>query len=325
MDSFRRVLSTLKAAAEPTRLRILALLRAGELNVTDLTDILSQSQPRVSRHLKLLVEADLIERIREGSWAFFRPKEGSPILEEVLAHLETDSHLLKRDQTRLAEVRQARAAAAADYFNRHARDWDRIRSLHVADDVVEAALKKIIGPAPIHKLVDIGTGTGRMLELFAPLAAQALGIDTSAEMLAVARARLAKACLTNAMVRQGDLFDLPVEAGSCDLTVIHQVLHYLDDGKRAIREAAKTLRPGGRVVIIDFAPHKLEFLREEAAHRRLGFSREMVNEWMASAGLQPDKFEALPPKEGGHLTVQIWVGRDPRLVSDAVPRIRGLT
>ncbi|MFC2248180.1 ArsR/SmtB family transcription factor [Labrys portucalensis] len=319
---FETVLGTLKAAGEPTRLRLLAILAEGELNVTDLTEILGQSQPRISRHLKLLVEAGLVERIREGAWAFFRLAEGTmkaEIFGEILAGLDRSDRILARDRSRLVEVRRTRAAVAADYFRAHAGDWDRIRALHAPDEAVEAALRDVVGSQPIQAFLDIGTGTGRMLELFAPLAARAVGIDASAEMLVIARANLERNGIRNAVVRQGDLFALSVEPGAYDLIIVHQVLHYLDDGAKALREIGRALRPGGRLVIVDFAPHELEFLREDFAHRRLGFARETIEHWLEAAHLRPDGWRLVDAGEGpSSLTVSIWTGRDPRRVSDTI-------
>jgi ubiquinone/menaquinone biosynthesis C-methylase UbiE len=277
----------------------------------------------VSRHLKLLVEAGLVERIREGSWAFFRLAEGTQraaMLRDLLDALDKTDRVLAGDRTRLVDVRRTRAAQAAAYFDRHAADWSRIRALHAPDDVVEAALCDIIGARPVQALLDLGTGTGRMLELFAPLAARAVGIDGSAEMLALARANIERAGLRNAVVRQGDLFALPVEHGAYDLVIVHQVLHFLDDGARALREAARMLRPGGRLVVVDFAPHHFEVLREEAAHRRLGFAREAVDGWLSAAGLAPQAYRLVEPADPTRqIGVAIWVARDPRFVADAVP------
>jgi ubiquinone/menaquinone biosynthesis C-methylase UbiE/DNA-binding transcriptional ArsR family regulator len=320
---FPIMLGLLKASGEISRLRILALLADGELNVTDLTEILGQSQPRISRHLKLLVEAGLVERIREGSWAFFRLAEGtlrSDLMRDLLARLDPTDRGIAADRNRLVDVRRARASQAAAYFAKHAADWDRIRALHAPDSVVETALRAVIGDRPVHALLDLGTGTGRMLELFAPLADRAVGVDGSAEMLALARANIERAGLRNAVVRQGDLFALPVEQGAYDLVIIHQVLHFLDDGARALREAARTLRPGGRMVVVDFAPHEIESLREEAAHRRLGFSREAVEGWLSAAGLSPQDYRLIdPPDPNRQIGVAIWTARDPRILGDAVP------
>ena len=325
---FNALLAALRAAGEPTRLRILAMLHRSELNVSDLTDVLGQSQPRISRHLKLLVEAGLVERIREGAWAFFRLADGtqrSDLLAALLERLDGADPILVRDRTRLVEVRRARAVEAADYFRKHAEDWDRIRALHAPDEEVEAALRAMVGDAPVLALLDIGTGTGRMLELFAPLAARAVGIDASTEMLAVARARLQDAGLRQAVVRHGDLFALPVEAGGFDLVILHQVLHYLDDAARALREAARALRPGGRLVVVDFAPHEHEFLREAFAHRRLGFGRDTVEHWLQAAGLKPTDFRLVGAGgQSAGLTVSIWLARDARMIADQVVSVHGV-
>jgi DNA-binding transcriptional ArsR family regulator/protein-L-isoaspartate O-methyltransferase len=272
---FDELQTALKAAGEGTRLRILALLAHAELTVTDLTEILRQSQPRISRHLKLLSDAGLIERFREGSWAFFRlaDTEGrARVLRDLIARLDPQDATIGRDSERLTDVRTARANAAQSYFSRHAAQWDRIRQLHIADEVVESAIREALGTKPIDALLDLGTGTGRMLEMFGPEIERGIGLDFSRDMLAVARERLDRAGLKNCSVRQGDIYDLALPRDSFDVVIVHQVLHFLDDGARAIRQAARVLRPGGRLLIVDFAPHTLEFLRDEHAHRRLGFS-----------------------------------------------------
>ena len=311
--------AALKAAGEATRLRVLALVAEAELTVSDLTDILRQSQPRISRHLKLLVEAGLLERFREGAWAFFRLAEGggsAELARALVARLDPDDPVVLRDRERLSAVRSARAAAAQAYFREHAAEWDRIRKLHVTDEAVETAIVTALADKPFRSLLDLGTGTGRILELFGPSIERGLGIDLSLDMLLLARARLERAGLRHCSVRQGDIYDLPVPANSFDVVVIHQVLHFLDDGARAIREAARVLAPSGRVVVVDFAPHDLEFLREEHAHRRLGFSTETVAQWMAAAGLDMAHHRSLPPEPGsdGKIAVSVWFGRDPRVL-----------
>jgi ubiquinone/menaquinone biosynthesis C-methylase UbiE len=269
--------------------------------------------------LRLLAEAGLVERFREGSWAFFRLGErgGSAALaRELIARLDPNDTTIARDRERLAAVRAARAAAAQKYFARHAAEWDRIRKLHVADDAVEEAIRAALADKPFRSLLDLGTGTGRMLELFGPHIERGLGLDMSLDMLALARARLDRAGLRHCSVRHGDIYDLALPKDSFDVVIIHQVLHFLDDGARAIAEAARVLRPSGRLLVVDFAPHDLEFLRDEHAHRRLGFAPETVSGWLAAAGLDAERQVTLAPDKGsdGKIAVSLWLARDPRIM-----------
>ena len=315
--TFPTLTGTLKAAAEPTRLRLLMLISEAELTVTDLTAILRQSQPRLSRHLRLLAEAGLVERHREGSWAFFRLGETggtADIARALIARLDPNDPVIARDRERLAAVRAARAAAAQNYFRRHAAEWDRIRRLHIADTAVEEAIRAALADQPIRSLLDLGTGTGRMLELFAGDIDRGLGLDLSLDMLALARARLDRVGLKHCTVRHGDIYDLALPRDTFDVVIIHQVLHFLDDSARALREAARVLRPGGRLLVIDFAPHDLEFLRDEHAHRRLGFAAETVAQWLEAAGLDLVRQQTLAPGPEGKIAVSLWLARDPRIV-----------
>src|SRR5215469_7483229 len=314
--TFAGLTATLKAAGEATRLRILALLAEAELTVSDLTEILRQSQPRLSRHLRLLAEARLVERFREGAWAFYRLGEqgGIDIARTLIARLDPEDPVIARDRERLAAVRSTRAAAAQSYFRKHAAEWDRIRKLHAADSAVEDAIKTALADKPIRALLDLGTGTGRMLELFASDIQRGLGLDLSLDMLALARTRLDRAGLKHCSVRHGDIYDLALLRDSFDVVIIHQVLHFLDDSARAIAEAASVLRPDGRLLVVDFAPHDLEFLREEHAHRRLGFAAETVTQWLEAAGLDVLRQETLPPGPQGKIAVSLWLARDPRIV-----------
>lgn len=315
----------LKAAAESSRLRILALLSRGDLTVSDLTEIMGQSQPRVSRHLKLLLEAGLIDRYQEGSWAFFRLADADAareFAEGLVACVRDGDPQITRDLERLAQVKRRRQDRASAYFSRNAASWDEIRALHASDKAVEAALLRVVGRTPFQAMLDLGTGTGRLLEIFAPFYRRGVGIDMSREMLAVARANLDKAGVTHAQVRQGDIFSPPVERNAFDLVTIHQVLHYLDDPARAIAEAAKLLRPAGRLAIVDFAPHGLDFLRAEHAHARLGFADRQIEEWLAEAGLDLEDTEDFEPRGSARagLTVKLWVARDRRLlIADPSP------
>ena len=313
------MVDTLKAAAESSRLRILALVSHGDLTVSDLTEILAQSQPRVSRHLRLLLEAGLIGRSQEGSWAYFRLADSEAVREFVgglVARVHRGDPQIARDLERLASVKKRRQEKAAAYFSSNAASWDEIRSLHVPEAAVEAAILKAVGTRPIQAMLDLGTGTGRLLEILAPLYRRGVGVDMSREMLSVARANLDKAGVTHAQVRQGDIYAPPVERDGFDLVTMHQVLHYLDDPRLAILEAAKLLRPSGRLVIVDFAPHGLEFLRDAHAHARLGFSDRQMAEWFAEAGLEVGDSLAFDQKgsDDSKLTVKLWTGRDRRML-----------
>ena len=302
-----RALTILRAAADPTRLRILALVDAMELSVGELAQILCQSQPRVSRHVKILADAGLLARQREGSWMFLHPGD-QEMLQPLLDLVDRADGMRadhQADLARLASVRAERVAAAERYFAQHAESWDALRSLHVADAEVEAAICTTLGAATVDVLVDIGTGTGRMLTLLAPQAQQAIGIDRSSEMLRIARGKCEAAGLANVQLRQGDMFALPLPAASADVVILHQVLHYADAPGEAIVEAARILRPGGRLLVVDFAPHHREELRSEHAHSRLGFDDRQMLGWMQAAGLEGRTISHLA---GGALTVTLWLG-----------------
>ncbi|ARO30960.1 MULTISPECIES: metalloregulator ArsR/SmtB family transcription factor [Rhizobium] len=311
------LVDVLKAAGEPTRLRLLALLDGGDLTVTDLTEILGQSQPRISRHLKLLGEAELIERYQEGAWAYFRLKQdgkAAMLVRALLRHVSENDPTILRDGERLSQVKRQRAERAQAYFSRNAAEWDELRRLHAADEEVDAAVIRLLGNQPIDSLLDLGTGTGRILELLSGLYRRAVGVDASRDMLSVARANLDKSRITKATVRHADILNLPFEGQDFDLVTIHQVLHFFDQPEIAIAEAARMLRPGGRLVVIDLAPHTLEYLRDEHAHVRLGFSHQAMSDWLRKAGLDVEQVVDLHPgQQGGQgLTVTVWLARDPR-------------
>ncbi len=300
------VLTGLRAAAEPTRLRLLSLLAQGDLTVSEITHILGQSQPRVSRHLKLMCDAGLLDRFPEGAWVFYRVAakgDGAVLASHLLQLLPSDDPTLTLDQQRLEAIRSQRATRAQDYFTENASRWDQIRGLHVDESEVERALVAAFAGRQVRDLVDMGTGTGRVLQLLAPHIGQGIGIDLSRDMLAVARANLESAGLRHCMVRQGDITQLPLPAAAADAVTIHQVLHYAADPAAVVAEAARVLKPGGLLVIVDFAPHDLEALRDQHAHRRLGFSDSEVEGWLRTAGLEPVGVTRLP---GQPLTVVLW-------------------
>ena len=317
--SLDATLDALKALAEQTRLRIVAVLRHGELTVTDLTEVLGQSQPRVSRHLKLLVDAGLVSKHREGTWVFFclvDNRDQVTALDVILGPLDDRDPMLVADLDRLALVRARRSEAAHEYFEQVAPLWDEERSLHAAEDTVERAILEAVGTQPLGCVLDLGTGTGRMLQLLARRADRAVGLDSSHSMLSVARANL-EAGNVQCELRQGDVYSPPLDRGAFDLVVIHQVLHYLDDPARAIREAARLVAVDGRLLVVDFAQHSHEFLREAQAHRRLGFSHGQVQDWFDQAGFDcPTILDVDPPADTDGLTVTVWLAQDRRTMKE---------
>lgn len=303
-------LDIFRALADPTRLRIVALLRAMELSVGELAQVLAQSQPRVSRHVKILCDAGLAQRRKEGSWVFLCPGHAermAPLYQAIDFWEASDGqdHWVIADAARLAAVRADRAAAAQAYFAEHAEQWDAIRSLQVAECEVEAAMKTVLEPHSLGRFIDIGTGTGRMIELFGKSAEHSIGIDRSPEMLRLARAKLSEQSGISFELQQGDVSRLSLPTGSADTIILHQVLHFLPAPEVAILEAGRLLKAGGRLLVVDFAPHDRENLRLEDAHTRLGFGDDQINAWYSAAGLQCSQIETLA---GGELTVKLWLG-----------------
>lgn len=310
MSETTELVGVLRAAGESTRLRLLALLADGEQSVKDLTEILGQSQPRVSRHLKLLADAGLVSRNAEGAWAYYGlapDGAGGDLARWLIGRLSPDDPERQRDRKRLEAVRLAQAEQAAAYFAKVADSWDLLRSLHVPEHAVETAIVDAMQGSVVDTLIDLGTGTGRMLELLAGNYRRGIGIDASREMIAVARAKLAACSIGHAQVRLGDIADLDAGAGRADVIVLHQVLHYFDDPGRMLQQARRALKPGGQMLIVDFAPHGLEFLRTHHAHRRLGLSEAQMAGWARAAGLAVSQLQCFPPTnptEG--LTVCLW-------------------
>lgn len=319
------LVTALKSAAEPTRLRILMLLRSAELNVKDLTVILGQSQPRLSRHLKLLNEAGLIERFREGSWVYFfisTKSTGGRLARQILDMVVIDDEVLARDIDRADALKREREAQAQAYFESNVSEWDRIRAQHVDETAIETALLSILGDKKRNLLVDLGTGTGRMLDLLSSSYDQGLGIDVNHAMLGYARSKLSRQGLKHAQVRHGDIYNLAIADGAANVVVMHQVLHFLSEPQKAIAEAARILAPGGQLVVVDFAPHGLETLRDAQAHDRLGFPQALMSEWLGQAGLDVnDIIEVCPhstrettrdSEATEKLTVSLWVATQKR-------------
>ncbi|MEM1052291.1 MAG: metalloregulator ArsR/SmtB family transcription factor [Pseudomonadota bacterium] len=310
------VIDTLfKALADPTRLRIARLLSAMELAVGELAQVLGQSQPRVSRHVGILCDAGLAERRREGSWVFLRAvsgEEAGPVLaalDRLLATAEAENEAFAKvcadDRRKLAAIRQGRETNAEEYFAQHASEWDELRALHSPDAQVEAQLLKALGETSLGSLLDIGTGTGRMAELFAPHAERIKALDRNVEMLRVARAKLQHLPAGKVDLVQGDFTDLPFVAASFDTVLFHQVLHFAPEPSIPLAEAARVTKAGGRIAIVDFAAHDRETLRDSHQHARLGFADDQMHTLLGTAGFEPSAPLALI---GGELVVKIWIG-----------------
>ncbi|MFO1261313.1 MAG: metalloregulator ArsR/SmtB family transcription factor [Sphingomonadaceae bacterium] len=305
------LLDIFRAAADPTRMRILHLLGVMELSVGELAQAVGQSQPRVSRHVKILAEADLLDRRKEGNWVFLR-LASSPACQKLMAMVadipaeSSEGLWLKADLARLAAIRAERVRAADSYFAAHAEQWDALGSLYVPEAEVDQAVLRALGDERFSYLLDLGTGTGRMIALLGQSATQVSAIDRSPDMLRLARAKLPPESADRVDLLLGDFCALPLDDASADLVTAHQILHYSATPHLAIAEAARVLKPGGRILIVDFAPHDREELRSRDQHERLGFSDEQIGEWFAEAGLELEQTDTLP---GGELTVKLWLGR----------------
>ena len=308
-------LTALRAISEPTRLRILMLLATGELTVKDLTQVLGQSQPRLSRHLKLMHDAGLLTRVQEGSWVYFRLTDNARpagLLRALLSQFDGQDGDFRRDRERAEGIRRERFERAQAFFANHAGQWDKLRALHADETEVEARICELLDVENGDLLVDMGTGTGRVLELLADRFARAIGIDTNQQMLAYARARTQGPSFSHVQVRHGDICNLLLHDGTAEAVIMHQVLHYLPDPRRAIAEATRILKPGGRLLIIDFAAHTVDRLRDEFAHQRLGFAADQMVSWLRDAGLDVTVHDEIPPAKAGAeegLTVSLWLAR----------------
>jgi ubiquinone/menaquinone biosynthesis C-methylase UbiE len=299
-----RLLTSLRAAAEPTRLRLLALAGRGAFCVSEFTEILGQSQPRLSRHLKLLCDCGLLERVREGSNVWFALPHGAPggLARDLVARLPEQDPILEADRRQAARVLAERARAASESFRRQGADWDEMRALGLPAAAVEAALLSLVPEPDVGRLLDIGTGTARVLELLAPRISQGIGIDASKAMLALARARLARTGLAHCSVRLADMYRLPLGENSFDVAVMQMVLHYAEDPPGALAEVGRVLRPGGRLIVIDLARHGRDDLLTRLAHRWPGFDDDAMHTLLEDAGLRQGE----PVTIEGPLAIRLW-------------------
>jgi ubiquinone/menaquinone biosynthesis C-methylase UbiE/DNA-binding transcriptional ArsR family regulator len=323
------LIDALKAVAEPTRLRIVASLESCELTVSEICLVLGQTQPRVSRHLRLLTEAGLLRRHAEGTNAYYglHPyAEGQGVIAAIAPLIDRSTPALRRDQARLESVRSGRADRAAEYFAEVAEEWDQLREMHAPMSEVEEAMLAAVPSPVVGSVLDIGTGTGRILEVFADRTANGLGVDLSRQMLGVARARLDDDRLSHCTVRQADIYDLDVDDGSQDVVILHHVLHFLSDPASALEVATRVLAPGGTLLIVDFAPHLVERLRTDHAHSHLGFAGADIAEWCYASGLENVVIEQFPPPpDSGDeaLTVTLWAAVNPLRAAGAAKELEG--
>ena len=309
-----KLLAELKAVAEHTRLRLLTILVRNELTVSEITFILDQSQPRVSRHLKLMCDAGILDRVQEGAWVFYRVTEKQPgrnLCNALVQLIPEDDLVLQRDLGRLEKIRNEHTQQAESYFYENAKQWDKLRSLYVSEKKVEQAMLAVLEDVDIAEMLDLGTGTGRMLEVFGGVIEKGMGIDNNRDMLAIARAKLEENQLTHCQVRQGDIHNVALPSDSVDLITVHHVLHFLNDPQMVIAESSRLLKSNGYLLVVDFAPHDIELLREEHAHRRLGFSDQEITQWCNNSGLTMLSIEHLQAasKTNARLTVTLWLAK----------------
>ncbi len=314
-----RIATALKVLGHSERLRILALLSRGELTVSELVQILKLSQPRITQYINALEGAGIIERLKEGSWVFSRIKrsnqEITALVATTLAILPEHDAILAADAKRLEQVRVERAKAAEAFFANVANDRGQLGDEYLPQSDIEKRMRAMIGDKTYDYMVDLGTGTGRVLEVFSDCIKRGSGIDNNTDMLKVARSNLARNQHSHISVRQGDLHATPLEVSVADLVTLHQVLHYLEDPEEAITEAARIMMPGGLLLVVDFEPHLFDEFRERYAHRRLGFSDIDITQWFAQAGIETVKSEHVETPEGKP-NVKIWLGQKPQQIGE---------
>lgn len=309
-----QIVNALKTLGHSDRLRILALLSYGELTVSELVSILGMSQPRITQYIKSLEDADIIERLKEGSWVFSRINRNNQVVTAlvvtVLNSLSESDPLLLADRRRLEDIRSARAKAANDFFATVAQDGGQLGDEYIPRKDIEAQIREVAGDGPFDFMVDLGTGTGRMLDVFADLVARGTGIDNNPDMLKVARHKISEDHMAHLSLRQADLRAAPLGDDVADIVTLHQVLHYLDEPEQALIEAARLLRPGGQVLITDFEAHNLDDFRKLYAHRRLGFTDVQMDNLLRQAGLITEDKRTIAAQDG-QPDVKIWKAVKP--------------
>ena len=290
--SYDDYIDALRAISEPTRFRLTRLCAQGELTVSELMRIVGQSQPRVSRHLKLLQDAGVLESFREQHWVFYRVAQNSPsqqLVSDLLQHLPADDDLMDFDQTRLNELRDARAKLSEEFVETEVPDWLRLHEYHGDELRFGDAVRDALAGREVGHLLDIATGTGRMLKIAGPLAESGVGIDLSKKMVMVARNALAEADLPHLTVRQEDMYQMRFPARHFDTVTIDQVLYFASNPDALIREATRVLKPSGRLLLVAFT---------EAANAKtppaVSIAISDIRSWLEDAGLKIVTTNVLP-------------------------------
>ena len=277
---------TLKALADPLRLRVLAAVAEEELTVGEVQEVVASMQSSVSRNLAMLREAGFVQDRKEGTSVYFslRTDMKEPALElfKTIRNRFEEIPEIKKDRTRLAECRRRRLQRSQSYFESVAGDWERIRKSYFDDRVTSLAIEKLL-PRNLT-LADIGCGTGSLTFELARFARKVIGVDLAGEMLRRARGIAKERALENIEFRQGDLLKLPLEPHSVDAAFCVMVLHFVADPARAIAGLCRIVRPGGTVILVDLVEHTQQWMREQMAHQWLGFDRGAIEGWFRSAG-----------------------------------------
>jgi len=299
-----------KALADPTRLRLIAILDRGEFTVQELVEILAMGQSRVSRHLKILLEAGILMVKREGTWAYYRLAIASSPLSQQLPLLRESfagQDQVGRDVQAAAGVLAHRRRRSQAFFDRHAHQWDHlVRELLPTPDYREQLLAAV---PPCETLVEVGVGTGSLLEPLSRRARAVIGVDHSPAMLQAARDALRVATLVNVDLRLGEMEHLPLESSVADVVLLNMVLHHAASPEAVIDEMARVLRPGGRLLVVDLLRHQSEWVREKLADQWLGFTCDEVCDWSRRAGFPSPSCDVVSGLKGSYAVFQLVADR----------------
>lgn len=297
MQASAQLLDSFSALADATRCRMLFVLGRQELTVSELCAVLQLPQSTVSRHLKTLADAGLVVSRRDGTSRFYSPApdEGGAQARiwEVTRATLADTPAATADARRLDRVLARRSETSQQFFATTAGQWDRLRDELFGADF---ALGALVGLIPDTWVVgDLGCGTGATTASLAPNVARVIGVDGSSEMLAAAARRLGR--FTNVDLRKGTLEALPIDRASLDAAVMMLVLHHVPAPAEALAEAARVIKPGGRLLLVDMAPHEHDEYRRQMGHVWLGFAEDHVRRLLTHAGFSNVRVQPLPSND----------------------------